>query len=100
MIDFSKNPKNPTRCQANLGKKWIFLEKRALLAFKYSNYLPWCSNSENTNVPFLKKMPNWQADEQTDNGGFIGTSEGRGSNKLSDSLYQMEYFWHILTNTG
>ena len=55
MIDFSKNPNKPTRCQANLGKKWIFLEKRALLAFKYSNYLPWCSKSENTNVPFLKK---------------------------------------------
>ena len=92
MIDFSKNPKNPTRCQANLGKKWIFLEKGTLLAFNYSNYLPWCTKSENTNEPFLKKKkkPNWQADEQTDNGGFIGPSEGRGSNKLSDSPYQME----------
>ena len=26
------------------GQKWIFLEKRALSVFKYSNYLPSCKN--------------------------------------------------------
>ena len=34
------------------GEKWIFLEKRALLVFKYSNYVPCCKNSEKSNNPF------------------------------------------------
>ena len=35
------------------GKKRIFLEKRALSVFKYSNYL-----TEKTKEPFLGKMQN------------------------------------------
>ena len=43
-------------------QKWIFLGKRVLSVFKYSNYLPSCKKSEKTIEPFLRKMPNWQTD--------------------------------------
>ena len=33
---------------------------------KHSNYLPLCKKSEKTNDPFLRKMPHWQIDKQTD----------------------------------
>ena len=38
------------------GQKWIFLEKRALSGFQYSNYLPLCLKSEKPNEPFLRKL--------------------------------------------
>ena len=38
------------------GQKWIFLEKRALSVFQYSNYLPLCQKSEKPNEPFLRKL--------------------------------------------
>ena len=44
----------------NFGQKWIFLEKKALSVFKYSNYLPSCRKSETTDDPFQRKMSNWQ----------------------------------------
>ena len=47
--------------------KWVFLEKSALTVFKYSNYLPWCKNSEKSNNPFLIKVRNcWLTEKQTD----------------------------------
>ena len=64
------------------GQKWIFLEKGLYQFYKYSNYLPSCKKSEKTNELFLRKMPNWQTDGQTDNSYFIGPSVGWGSNKL------------------
>ena len=49
------------------GEKWVFLGKRALTGFKYSNYLIRCKNSEKTNNPFLIEMPNcWWTDKQTE----------------------------------
>ena len=49
------------------GGKWIFLEKRALRVFKYSNYLSWCKKSDKANNPFLIKMPRcWWKDKKTD----------------------------------
>ena len=63
------------------GQKWIFLEKRTLSVFEYSNHLLLRKKSEKTNDPFLRKMPNWQTDRKTDIGDFVGPSVGRGSNK-------------------
>ena len=40
----------------NWGQKWIFLEKRALSVFQYSNYLPLCQKSEKPNEPFLRNL--------------------------------------------
>ena len=48
------------------GQKLIFVEKRALLVFKYSNYFPLCHESEKTNEPFLRKMLKWWMDRKTD----------------------------------
>ena len=63
------------------GKKWIFLGKRALSVFKYSNYL-----TEKTKEPFLGKMQNWHTGRWTErqwnrltNADFIGPSVGQGS---------------------
>ena len=64
------------------GQKWIFLGKGLCQSYKYSNYLPSCKKSEKTNELFLRKMPNWQTDGQTDNSYFIGPSVRWGSNKL------------------
>ena len=67
----------------NLGKN-EFSRKKRLLVFKYSNYLPSCKNPEKTNEPFLRKIPNWEMDGQTDrridNSDFIEPSEGWVSN--------------------
>ena len=57
-----------------IGQKWIFLEKRALSVFIYSNYQPSCQKTEKHNEPFLIKTP-----KQTDNSDFIGPSVGRES---------------------
>ena len=38
------------------GQKWIFLEKRALPVFQYSNYLPLCQKPVKPNEPFLRKL--------------------------------------------
>ena len=46
------------------GWKWIFLERKALSVFKYSDCLPLCQKSEKTNEPFLRKTPNWWTDRQ------------------------------------
>ena len=45
--------------------KMNFRRKRALSAFKYSNYLPLCQKSENANEQFLRKMSNCWTDRQT-----------------------------------
>ena len=47
------------------GQKWIFLEKRALSLFRYSNYLTWCQKSQKTIEQFLREMPKL-TDRQTD----------------------------------
>ena len=59
---FFEKPKNPyfgailgAFCP-NLGQKWIFLEKRTLSVFQYSNYLPLCQKSGKPNEPFLRKL--------------------------------------------
>ena len=39
-----------------LGQKWIFMEKRALSVFQYSNYLPLFPKSEKPNEPFVRKL--------------------------------------------
>ena len=71
-----------------LGKfrqKWMFLEKRALSVFKYSNYLPSCKKAKKNywkkNVELMGR--GWQTDRQTDNSDFIEPSVGRGSNKIN-----------------
>ena len=46
--------------------KWIFLEKRNLPGFKYSNHLQSCKKSEKINDSLLRKMLNWQKDKQMD----------------------------------
>ena len=68
---FLKNPKNPILgaisglfCP-NLDKM-IFLGKRGLSDFKYSNYLPLCKNSVKTNASFLRKMQSWWTGGLTD----------------------------------
>ena len=66
----------------NLGKN-EFSWKKTLSAFKYSNYLSLCQKSEKINVPFLRKMLNWQMDGQTDRGktdnhDFVGPSVRQG----------------------
>ena len=62
---FSKNPKKDlfwTHFGLLLPKfeqKLIFLGKRTLSAFKYSNYLPLCQKSIKPNEPFLRKLLDW-----------------------------------------
>ena len=58
---FFKKSKNPILgpfwvLLPKLGQKWIFLEKRPLSVFQYSNYLPLCQKSEKPNEPFLRKL--------------------------------------------
>ena len=65
------------------GQKWIFLEKRALSVFKYSNYLPPGQKSVKTDEPFLRKTLNRRTDWQTYNVDFIGSSVGQGSKTLT-----------------
>ena len=58
--------KNSKHLILGLGKKKIFLEKRVLSVFKYSNYVPSFKKSENANDPILRKIPNdWRNDRQT-----------------------------------
>ena len=62
--------------------KPILLEKWALSVFKSSNYLSWCNKSEKTCDPFLRKIPNWHMDKETDRQRlFLGPSIGLGSKK-------------------
>ena len=71
--NFSKNPKNPILdplwalldplCP-NLDRKWIFLEKRALTVFQYSNYLSLCQKSEKPKESFLRKLLNGHTKNQ------------------------------------
>ena len=84
MTNFSKNTKN-----AILGSfwalfvhKWIFLEKRVLPVFKYSNYLPLCQKSEK------------RTERQTDNCDFIGPSVGRRTNYYWHSIIQLPILWN------
>ena len=51
---------------AQIWAKMNFPRKKALLVFKYSNYLPSCQKPEKHNLPFLRKMLNWQMNGQTD----------------------------------
>ena len=79
-----EKPMNPILGQflalfAQFGQKWFFLGKRALSVFRYSNYLTSCQKSEKTKKLFLRKMPNWWTDRQTDVD-FIGPSLVQGSN--------------------
>ena len=76
-------------------EKWIFLEKRALTGFKYSNYLPRSKKSENYNNRFLIKMLNcWWTDKQTDREPwFCRTLHGTAVQKIKfgtgcDSLWE------------
>ena len=57
---FRKVRKTLFRCHfgsflPKFGQIRIFLEKKALLTFKYSNYLPSRKKSEKANAPFLRK---------------------------------------------
>ena len=50
------------------SKIWVkiyFPEKRAMSAFKYSDFPLLCTKSEKTKEPYPRKMPNGQTDEQT-----------------------------------
>ena len=49
---------------SNFGQKWIFLERRALSVFRYSNYLSLCQKSEKTLEQFLRRTPNWWTDRK------------------------------------
>ena len=46
------------------GQKWIFLEKRTVLVFQYSNYQPLCQKPEKPNEPFLRKLLDGHAKNQ------------------------------------
>ena len=48
----------------NLDRKWIFLEKRALTVFQYSNYLSLCQKSEKPKESFLRKLLNGHTKNQ------------------------------------
>ena len=98
MTNFSKNTKNPILGSfwALFVHKWIFLEKRALPVFKYSNYLPLCQKSE--------KRTERQTDRQTDNCDFIGPSIGRRTNYYWHSIIQLpillNHYWLATLNWG
>ena len=68
---FQKIQKNPILLFAQIWAKINSPEKRSLLVFKYSSYLPLGKKSEKTKDPFLRKMPNWRTDRQTDGGPII-----------------------------
>ena len=51
---------------AQIWAKMNFPEKRTLSAFKYSNYLLSCQKYGKTDELFLRKIPNWRRDRQTD----------------------------------
>ena len=91
--------------------KWIFLEKRVLSVFKYSNYLLSCKKLEKTNSRFLRKILNRRTDRQTgnqtdrqedrqrdrrpngqtDNSDFIGPCEKQGSKKSERQKYKTKF---------
>ena len=91
--------------------KWIFLEKRVLSLFKYSNYLLSCKKLEKTNSRFLRKILNRRTDRQTgnqtdrqedrqrdrrpngqtDNSDFIGPCEKQGSKKSERQKYKTKF---------
>ena len=57
-----------------LGRqKWIFLEKRALSVFRYSNYLSPFQKSEKA----IEENTNWRTERQTDASDFIRPSIGK-----------------------
>ena len=69
------------------GQKCIFLEKKALSVFRYSNYLPSCQKSETTIEPFLRKT-NELTDGKT--GDIISVGETR-------SLTHFQSMFHFYT---
>ena len=76
-------PWNPILCHfvpflPKFGQKWIFLEQRTLLVFKYSNYLPLCGKVRKSYQPIPEENAKL-ADGKTDNCDFIWPSVGRGS---------------------
>ena len=89
MTKFSRNKKTLLwghfgQSLPKFGEKWIFLEKRTLPVFKYSNYLPWCKTSEKTNHPLLMdRRRDSQPARQTENSEFIGLGVGQRS-KISN----------------
>ena len=66
---FQRIQKNPILLFAQIWAKINSPEKRSLLVFKYSSYLPLGKKSEKTKDPFLRKMPDWRTDRQTDRWG-------------------------------
>ena len=63
------------------AQKQTFPGKKGSAIFEIFQLSTTCKKSEKTNEPFLRKMPNWQADGQLYNGDFKGPSVWRGSNK-------------------
>ena len=71
-------------------QKSIFVEKRALPVFKYSNDLLSCNISiyiYKNNKPFLRKMPNWQMDVHAGGEWFYRTICRKGSKKKLYGLF-------------
>ena len=85
MTKFSKKSKKPcfwgilgSFC-SNLGQNRFTWKKRALLDFRYSNYLPLCKKSKKLMIySWEKYWTDKQTDGQTDNSDFIGPSLGGG----------------------
>ena len=71
MTKFYNNSKNPIlgplwAFLPKFGQKSIYLGKRALSVFKYSNYLPSSKKNKKTNYPFLRKILNLRKTGWTD----------------------------------
>ena len=96
--NFSKSPKTLfwghfRPLFSKFEEEWVFLEKRALSVFIYSNYLPSCKKIRKKTIdPFLRKSwSDGQTDRTTDKQRwglyFRGTFRGTGVQKCYDHFY-------------
>ena len=99
MTKFLKKSKKPYSgailgpfCQCVRKKKKNSPGKRALLVFKYSNYLP--LHKKNRKKLMIQSSEKCKTDGQTDNSDFMGPSVGGGSKKKKPQDYSNTNFCH------
>ena len=83
------------------GQKWIFLKKKSLSVFRYSNYLPSCQKSEKKLLgPFWeKRQTDGRTDRQTDR--QTGRQTDRQTDRQADRQTDRErLFYRTLRRTG
>ena len=79
--------------------KWIFMEKRLLSVFKYSNYLRSCKKWEENNHQFLRKMTNRRTDRQT--GNQTDRQTGRQVERQTPKRTgRQQWFYRTMRKTG